>query len=49
MPVKIDIVRFPASYASGRAVGTIYMALSLTKVTYAGVSCCISVSGTLFI
>jgi len=49
MLVNIDIVRFPASYASGRAVGTIYMAWSLTKVTYAGVSCCTYVSGMLFI
>jgi hypothetical protein len=49
IPVNIGIVQFPASYAGGRAVGTIYMAWSPTKVTYAGVSCCIYVSGTLFI
>jgi hypothetical protein len=41
MPVKIDIVRFPANYASACAVGIIYMAWSLIKVTFAGVSFCI--------
>jgi hypothetical protein len=38
MLVKIDFVLFPANYASGCAVGTIYMAWTLTKITYAGVS-----------
>ena len=46
MLVNIDFVRFPANYASDCAVATIYMAWSLTRVTYAGLSCCISVSGT---
>jgi hypothetical protein len=49
MLVNIDVVQFLANYASGCAVGTIYMAWSLTKVTYAGVSFCIPVLWALFI
>ena len=37
MPVNIDFVPSHANYASGRVVGTTFMAWLLTKVTYAGV------------
>ena len=38
MPVNIDFVPFLVNYASDYAAGTTYMAWSLTKVTFAGVS-----------
>ncbi len=36
MPVNIDFVPFLVNYASDYAVGITYMALTLTKVTFAG-------------
>jgi len=38
MPVNIDFVPFPVNYASDYAVGTTYMGLTLTNITFAGVS-----------
>ena len=48
MPVNLDFVQWPVNFASDYAVETTYMAWSLTKVIFAGVSV-ISLSGTLFI
>ena len=38
MPVNIDFVPFFANYASDCAVGITYMALTLTNITFAGLS-----------
>lgn len=38
MPVNIDSVLSLVNYASDYAVGTTYMALTLTNITFAGVS-----------
>ncbi len=44
MPVNIDFVPFLVNYASDYAVGTTYMALTLTNITFAGVSAVFSSS-----
>jgi hypothetical protein len=48
MPVNIDFVPFLVNYASDYAVGTTYMALTLTNITFAGVSA-VPLSWTSFI
>jgi hypothetical protein len=48
MPVKIDSVALLVNYASDYAAGITYMAWSLTRVIFAGVSD-ISLLGTSFI
>jgi hypothetical protein len=48
MPVNIDFVPFLVNYASDYAVGTTYMALTLTNIIFAGVSA-VPLSWTSFI
>jgi hypothetical protein len=38
MPVNIDFVPFLVNYAGDYALGATYMALTLTNITFAGVS-----------
>ena len=42
MPVNVDFVLFPVNYASDYASGTTYMAWSLIRVIFAGVSAMLS-------